>query len=210
MRAPKLYGDQALAALLEFDWSRLGSWHERRDTGVWVLPLGSRGGWDLEPAELEVRVSHPTANLDSPALPFPFTLRQFIAFCNATPMLAWDCVEAVFTNDDGGPDLHALDGLRRISEPAHELVQGFLFGRAAPGELDDHTELPQERQRRRLRQLRALGADFEQMRDGWRLTGARGAMASLVRQEQSARRPRSDRKDVRSDLIAARKEELGS
>lgn len=133
----KEYDQWALDALLRFDWARLGSRFERRDSGVWVLPLTSLEAAILTVSEQEWRLGHPMRNIGVPALPFPFRLIDFIAFCNATPAFAWDCLESVFTNDDGREDFHATDQLKRVSQPAYELVQGYLFGVAAPSELGE-------------------------------------------------------------------------
>jgi hypothetical protein len=60
-----------------------------------------------------------------------------------------------------------------------------------------------DRQRRRLEQFRRYGGSYKQEGGLWHCNGARGALARLVREEQTAKRPMSDKKNVRADLIAA-------
>lgn len=71
------------------------------------------------------------------------------------------------------------------------------------------SESPQQRRERRLARLRELGGDLRQAGTGWQTWGKRGALAALVREEAAAGRPMADRKDVRSDLIAALGDQLG-
>lgn len=209
-RPLRTYDESVLSVLLNFDWSSLGTWHEKRDTGVWVLPLSSGEAASLTESQQAQRLAHPTANLGVPALPFPFTLMDFIAFCNAAPVFDWERVESVYTNDDGKEDLAATAELRRVSEPAYELVQGYLWGNAAPGELGEEAEAPRARRLRRLEKFREMGGEFRRAGDGsWQSSG-KWVMSKLAREEQAARRPRSTREDVDDDVKAAWAAELGS
>ena len=36
--SPEMFGKQTIAALLDFDWSGLGDWHEARDDGIRAVP----------------------------------------------------------------------------------------------------------------------------------------------------------------------------
>lgn len=85
---------------------------------------------------------------------------------------------------------------------------------AAPDSVSASTspapEPPRVRQWRRLVRLRELGGDMAQHGDGWRTTGRHGSLAELVREEQAAGRPMSDKTNVRGDLAAAMGEHRGS
>lgn len=65
------------------------------------------------------------------------------------------------------------------------------------------TESPKVRMQRRLLRLRELGGDLRPAGDSFHLTGRRGALADLVREEGAAGRPMSKRQDVRRDLERA-------
>lgn len=209
-RPLRTYDKAALAVLLNFDWSSLGPWHEKRENGVWVLPLSPGEAAMLTESQQLQRMAHPTANTGAPALPFPFTLMEFIAFCNTAPVFGWERVESVYTNDDGTEDLDATAELRRISEPAYELVRGYLFAIAAPGELGEEAETPHARRLRRLERFREMGGNLRSAGDGsWQSVG-KPVMSALAREEQAARRPRSAREDVEDDVKAAWATELGS
>ena len=71
-------------------------------------------------------------------------------------------------------------------------------------------ESPRHRQERRLKRLTALGAAMEPHGAGWHVTGTRGALMTLAREEAEAGRAMSDRKNVREDLIEATKLHRGS
>lgn len=65
-------------------------------------------------------------------------------------------------------------------------------------------ESPQERQQRRLNRYFELGGKLARVNgDTWHTRGREGALADLVREEKAARRPMSDRKNVKDDLNAA-------
>lgn len=94
---------------------------------------------------------------------------------------------------------------QRVSRTeARELLA--LLDLSLPPEIDlpaAPSESPAERQARRCDRFRELGGKMVAAGKGWHNHGRRGALADLVREEQAAQRPRSDRKDVRGDLIAA-------
>lgn len=69
------------------------------------------------------------------------------------------------------------------------------------------TEPPEARQDRRLFRLRELGANFVPHGEGWRVSGRRGALADLIKEEKAAGRPMSDKTDIRKDLKAAAERE---
>ncbi|NYG31928.1 hypothetical protein HZU83_17950 [Sphaerotilus montanus] len=82
---------------------------------------------------------------------------------------------------------------------------------AAP--VADPDETTQERQDRRLRELRADGAEFivtdREKRHGQVRGGRRGALARLTAREQAAGRPMSTKDGVRQDLVSAVMREVG-
>lgn len=82
---------------------------------------------------------------------------------------------------------------------------------AAP--VADPDETTQERQDRRLRELRADGAEFivtdREKRHGQVRGGKRGALARLTAREQAAGRPMSTKDGVRQDLVSAVMREVG-
>jgi lysozyme family protein len=69
--------------------------------------------------------------------------------------------------------------------------------------LDAGSEMPKERQARRLAAFRAMGGGMQRFGDGWTQNGKRGTLIALARKEAAEARPMSDRKNVRDDLIAA-------
>lgn len=60
------------------------------------------------------------------ALPFPFTLEEFKAFCNWHPSFEWEAIQAMFTNDDDTLDEAALSELAARGIDAAELVRLML------------------------------------------------------------------------------------
>lgn len=96
------------------------------------------------------------------------------------------------------------------------VLEGFDYGPRASDSSDpgsskvgqaDHaqavTETPEERQDRRLRELRQSGGDYQEVNNKWRVMGPRGLLAQLIRREKAAGRPMSDGSNVRQDLKAA-------
>ncbi|CAE6939019.1 hypothetical protein R69608_05130 [Paraburkholderia nemoris] len=76
-------------------------------------------------------------------------------------------------------------------------------------------EAPEQRQRRRLSRFRNLGGEIRKAGGGqWNLTGTRGALAALAREERDAGRARHDASDVRKELVKAAeaeyREQIGS
>lgn len=65
----------------------------------------------------------------------------------------------------------------------------------------DEVETPEARQDRRLSWLRARGGNFVPHGDGWRVTGAVGLLAKLVRLECG--KPQATKDGVRKDLMKA-------
>lgn len=90
----------------------------------------------------------------------------------------------------------------RIAE-ARARAAGYLSeGTAAPSTARG-SESRDERRRRRLDRLQALGGDRSlKPGGGWKASGTRGALAALAREEADAGRPYSDERDVRRDLDA--------
>jgi hypothetical protein len=60
------------------------------------------------------------------ALPFPFTLAQFRAFCDWHPTFEWEAIKGPFTNDDGTLDEAALAELATRGADAAQLVRQVL------------------------------------------------------------------------------------
>jgi hypothetical protein len=89
-----------------------------------VRPSGP--DWMATCAEVELRIAHPLRDLDQPALPIPFTLSQWNAFCKSAPLFADEAIDAPYTNDDGSIDEIAVDALAAKSGPAAELVRAAL------------------------------------------------------------------------------------
>lgn len=72
----------------------------------------------------------------------------------------------------------------------------------------DVTETAKSRQDRRLLRLRELGGDYV-CRGSWQTdrNSKRGALTALIKEEQAAGHPMSDKTDIRKDLEAAAKRE---
>ena len=62
------------------------------------------------------------------ALPFPFTVEQFRAFCDWHPTFEWEAIQGPYTNDDDTPDDAALAELAARGTDAAELVLHMLGG----------------------------------------------------------------------------------
>lgn len=153
----KTYGKNTLGALLNFDWSGLGNWYELRDDGIrWKAPTGV-----LSPSEREFRMKHPTCDLDKPALAFPFTVDEFIAFCDVHPTFAWEYIDGLYSNDDDLLDEVALAELARESPSSAELARAWLTrtGGASPDGARPRAGVPAHRAQEDaiLAKLRELG-----------------------------------------------------
>jgi hypothetical protein len=119
------FGKQAVAAILGNDSSGLHHWHRQRGDGIWVVPPADGMEW-MTPAEQAIRLTHPLNDLDSPALPFPFSIEQWLAFCRAAPLFVDEHIESQYSNDDGSLDEVALADLARRNAPSAALVQAVL------------------------------------------------------------------------------------
>lgn len=150
------YGKQAIAALLNFDWSNLGDYYNVCDDGIWVVPPSSYEARLMTPTARAFRVAHPTGDLDRPALPFPFTAGQFSAFCDSCRHFAIDHIDAIYSNDDDSLDERALAELASVSAPAAELVRALLAGKAHGTEQPVPAALPPPREKAPDRHLRLL------------------------------------------------------
>ncbi|MFC5427215.1 hypothetical protein ACFPTO_00060 [Paraburkholderia denitrificans] len=90
----------------------------------------------------------------------------------------------------------------RFPEPSNAPA-GSAESATAPG------ETPEQRQKRRLARFRKLGGDLERAGgDQWRLTGMRGALAALSREEKVAGRARHDVRDVKRELVKAAESDM--
>jgi hypothetical protein len=70
-------------------------------------------------------------------------------------------------------------------------------------------ELPEQRKDRRLERFEAIGGRLAKTRSGsWKMVGRKGALADLAREEQTARNPRSDPREVSRELKAAAQRRL--
>ena len=131
----KTFGENALKAILGFNWELLGNRHKvvqddpKRSDGIWVvMPLSDSIMTEYDRAQ---RFAHPTGDLDSPALPIPCTAAQFIAFCKSDLVLESD-IEGTYSNDDGSLDEAELALLSQVSRPAAELVRRLLAREDGP------------------------------------------------------------------------------
>jgi hypothetical protein len=88
---------------------------------------------------------------------------------------------------------------------ARHAVEDFARNIGGPAE---DLEGPNDRRKRRLQRFKTLGGVVQPVGDTWRLVGKRGALASLVREEQEASRPMSKRQDVTRELHAASAEQM--
>lgn len=122
----KLYTEKDLGALVAGEWELVGGLGARVDSGVGVTATLR---------ELPGLVWKHTHDI---ALPFPFTLKQFRAFCAWHPTFEWEAIQSQFTNDDGSLDEAALNELVERGTDATELVRRFLAG--------ESDEAPAERQ----------------------------------------------------------------
>lgn len=151
MSAATTYGKQAFGTLLNFDWSELGDHYEVRDDGIWVVPPSGNEARLMTPTVRAFRLAHPTGNLDEPALPFPFTVGQFRAFCESRPLFTDDYIDAIYVNDDKSLDEQALDELAAVNAPAAELVRALLAAVGKPqGNQPKLTAAQQEEVSKRL------------------------------------------------------------
>lgn len=104
-----------------------------------------------------------------------------------------------------------------LREPVHEGCRNAVFTSAIPVAwvAGLPAETPEQRQRRRLARFRELGGDIRKAGGGqWQLTGTRGVLAALAREEKSAGRARHDASDIRKELeraaAAENREQIGS
>ena len=86
------YDEQAVAALLKFDWTRLEAPLEKRDAGIWIEPPDASVSL-MTPAERSIRLAHPYRDFGGAALPFPFTADQCSAFCESAGLFADNYLE---------------------------------------------------------------------------------------------------------------------
>ena len=75
------------------------------------------------------------------------------------------------------------------------------FAQQTPETFD---ERPEDRRLRRIERLRELGGSLRRVNGGvWHQSEKRGVLKRSVGEEKAAKRPRSDRKDVQTNLSAA-------
>lgn len=100
------------------------------------------------------------------------------------------------------PDAEEAGPAPARSHGAQMASQSSLSSMAFDGAV---VELPKVRQDRRLNRYEELGGKLVRHGNGWisDQSGARGALAKLIKEEAGARRPMSDKTDVRKDLAAA-------
>ena len=120
------YDKHAIHALIDFNWTNLGNSLEFREDGIYVPP--PRRAASLTDGELRHLLAHPKNDIGLPALPFPFTVADFIAFCESASIFDWSFVEAPYSNDDGTCDEEAITRLEQLSRPAAALVKARLLG----------------------------------------------------------------------------------
>lgn len=71
-------------------------------------------------------------------------------------------------------------------------------------------ESPVDRRARRLARFLALGGELRPAGNARHVAGQRGALAALAREERARGSPRNDPRDVKRDLEAAMREQVGS
>lgn len=120
----KQYTERDLGAIVAGEWELVGGMGARVDSGIGVTATRR------ELPDNIWKLAHDVA------LPFPFTLAQFRAFCSWHPTFEWEAIESQFTNDDGSLDDAALKELAEHGADAAELVRRFLAGASdeAPAE----------------------------------------------------------------------------
>lgn len=100
-----------------------------------------------------------------------------------------------------GLDVHAL------ADAISEARNGVEKAGADPAQRPQtEQQRAEKRQDRRLARFHELGGKMKKVPGAWNVdteNGTRGALAALVKEEKAAKHPRSDRKDVTSDLQAA-------
>lgn len=106
------------------------------------------------------------------------------------PYVPPEQMQVVFEGFDYGP--RASDS----SDPGSSTVGQADHAQAVP-------ETPEERQDRRLRELRQSGGDYQEVDGTWRTTGPRGLLAQLNKLEQAAGRQMSGEREIRRDLKKA-------
>lgn len=102
----------------------------------------------------------------------------------------------------------------RFPEP-ESVEAGSATAASTPASDASKTEIPEERQRRRLARFREMGANLERAGGGkWWLTGRRGMLSALSREEKAAGRARWHASDIRKELERAAeaeyREQIGS
>src|ERR1700675_4521196 len=96
-----MFGKEALHLALRHDWGILDqNYLERRETGIWPIPLDDHTASLISEEALATVLEHPAKDHDRPVLPFPFTLSQFLEFARLVGLQAlwtldpWESEEA--------------------------------------------------------------------------------------------------------------------
>lgn len=229
---PKKYPLSVLERLCDSDIGGRLPWHVLEDDGLWlkprmcVSPSVERDVMEWHPHEDEELAALPVPFTAAELAAFMLAGGGLFLLESFEDQFA-DVPEGSFPDP---LDEDALDRLgpnsgqaREAIREAHRLLRLSTerFGRgdggarsaaewllsravAASGDAAKATsEPPAQRRQRRLARLRQLGGHMRRAGDGWQVTGRRGALAALVREEAAAGRPMADKTDVRADLAAA-------
>ena len=198
------FGRTAFMQLIRFEERRLLA-HEIKPDGVYVARPDAT---EIRLGMTEPKAAHPTGDYDAPALPFPFTLAQFLAFEKAAD--AYGCGIVGQMHDD------EIAALAEKSPMAYQLAMAarYVEDGGLIGDLVNAKEpqaeapavgasgggaVPAPDPERRLALLRALGGSANLRRGEWKFTGIK----ALVDAERNEGRKRRDEKTIRADLREA-------
>lgn len=154
--ATKLYSRETFLALI-MDNERVVQefWFELKDDGVWWVAPTPGELLGKTPSELAIRNSGAMGARDQPALPFPFTFEQFVAF----EAVSYSLMEEWIAND-GSCREPELSVLKQQSVDAVELVRA-IASRQRPNRPDDPRphQVEHAQEEAILRELRRQGYD---------------------------------------------------
>lgn len=120
----KKYTKLDFEELINFDWPSFEHYCRVDDIGIWLLKRNSPVFEALGDEERELFVTHPDRDANMPALPFPFTVEEFLAFA----MLPAFDLRGFYTFADNTIDMVSIERLERMHAPAWELARALVFG----------------------------------------------------------------------------------
>jgi hypothetical protein len=184
----KVYQRDAIEALLDYQHDLLADRQDLviRDSGIWVVaPHRWTKGVRLMPKEIDALLEHPHRDLSRPALPFPFTMDDFLQFEECCCLFR----ERYQLLPRGEFDRDALAEVEARSIPAGELLRAlFDVERTAPAR---HVQATERYAQAILSAIYKLGLD--PMALPWRrrgpLPGIKSKIFELVRSENPSFTP---------------------